>query len=250
MPFSKVHKDVIGLVLLGATMRATLCQFMPVTFSVYAQGTTGTYKSTLAGTLKGFWSNRFDGTHLPANWSSTSNANEKIAFLAKDSLLIVEDFIARGTRSEVARTHANAERLLRAQGNQAGLGQLTSKAELRNAFHPRGIVLATGEDIPNGLSLQALLVLINVALGASETTILSELQKLVKKDELAKIMSSFLQWLALEAKNGQLIQLIELALECDHENFEHSGHARTQDNLANLLTGLRGFPHFCEEAGN
>ena len=50
-------------------------------------------------------------------------------------------------------------------------------------------------------------MLINVALGASETTILSELQKLVKKDELAKIMSSFLQWLALEAKNGQLIQL-------------------------------------------
>ena len=164
-------------------------------------------------------------------------------------MLIVDDFIARGTQSEVARTYANAERLLRAQGNQAGRGQLTSKVKLRNAFHPRGIVLATGEDIPNGLSLQALLVLIKVALGASETTILSELQKLVKKDELAKIMSSFLQWLALEAKNGQLIQLIELALEFDRENLGHSGHARTQDNLANLLTGLRVFLHFCEEAG-
>ena len=70
----------------------------------------------------------------------------------------------------MARTYANAERLLRAQGNQAGRGQLTSKVELRNAFHPRGIVLATGEDIPNGLSLQALLVLIKVALGASETS--------------------------------------------------------------------------------
>ena len=85
-------------------------------------------------------------------------------------MLVVDDCIARGTRSEVARTYANAERLLRAQGNQAGRGQLTSKVELRNAFHPRGIVLATGEDIPNGLSLQALLVLIKVALGASETS--------------------------------------------------------------------------------
>ena len=90
-------------------------------------------------------------------------------------MLIVEDFIARGTRSEVARTYANAERLLRAHGNQAGRGQLNSKVELRNAFDPRGIVLATGEDIPNGLSLQALLVLIKVALGAVDTTILSEL---------------------------------------------------------------------------
>ncbi len=247
--FCDVHKGAVGLVLLGATMRATLCQFMPATFSVYMQGTTGTYKSALAGTLQGFWGNKFDGAHLPANWSSTSNANEKVAFLSKDALLVVDDFIARGTRSEVARTHANAERLLRAQGNQAGRGRLTSKADLRNAFHPRGIILATGEDIPNGRSLQARLVFINVALGTIDTKVLSELQRRVKQGELAKIMASFLQWIAMEAKNGQLTQLIEFALECDRENIGQSGHARTQDNLANLLLGLRVFLQFCEDAG-
>jgi hypothetical protein len=217
--------------------------------SIYLQGTTGTFKSAFAGVLQGFWGTKFDGAHLPANWSSTGNAFEKTAFLAKDALLIVDDFVARGTRQEVAKTHANAERLLRAQGNQAGRSRMTSKAELRNAFHPRGIILATGEDIPNGHSLQARLVIVNVARGAIDTTVLNGLQKLARDGALAKVMASFVQWLATESKQNTLLECIDMALEIERENIGASGHARTQDNLANLLMGLRVFLDFADDAG-
>lgn len=247
--FRDVQKDGVGLVLLGGVMRATLCHFLPATCSIYLQGTTGTYKSAYAGVLQGFWGTKFDGAHLPANWSSTGNALEKTAFLAKDTLLIVDDFVARGTRQEVARTHANAERLLRAQGNQAGRSRLTSTAELRNAFHPRGIVLATGEDIPNGHSLQARLVIINVAKGAVDIAVLSSLQKLARDGVLSTVMAGFVQWLATESKENTLLQFLEMAQEIDRENIGSSGHARTQDNLANLLMGLRVFLDFAEDAG-
>ncbi|EAQ05553.1 DUF927 domain-containing protein [Yoonia vestfoldensis] len=247
--FRDVQKDGVGLVLLGGVMRATLCHFMPATLSIYLQGTTGTFKSAFAGVLQGFWGIKFDGANLPANWSSTGNALEKTAFLAKDALLIVDDFVARGTRHEVAKTHANAERLLRAQGNQAGRSRMTSKAELRNAFHPRGIILATGEDIPNGHSLQARLVIVNVARGAIDTTVLSGLQKLARDGVLAKVMASFVQWLAMESKRNALHEFIGMALEIDRENIGASGHARTQDNLANLLMGLRVFLDFADDAG-
>lgn len=247
--FRDVQKDGVGLVLLGGVMRATLCHFMPATLSIYLQGTTGTFKSAFAGVLQGFWGTKFDGAHLPANWSSTGNALEKTAFLAKDTLLIVDDFVARGTRHEVAKTHANAEKLLRAQGNQAGRSRMTSKAELRNAFHPRGIILATGEDIPNGHSLQARLVIVNVARGAIDTAVLSGLQKLARDGALAKVMASFVQWLAIEAKQNKLLECIDSALEIDRENIGASGHARTQDNLANLLMGLRVFLDFADDAG-
>lgn len=247
--FRDVLKDGVGLVLLGAVMRGTLCHFLPATCSVYLQGTTGTYKSALAGALQSFWGAKFDGAHLPANWSSTGNALEKTAYLAKDALTVVDDFVARGTRQEVARTHANAERLLRAQGNQAGRSRMTAKAEIRNAFHPRGIILATGEDIPDGHSLQARLVIVNVAKGAIDTTVLSDLQKLARDGFFAKIMASFVQWLAAEVKRGALLGFIDMALECDRANIGSSGHARTQDNLANLLTGLRVFLDFAEDAG-
>jgi hypothetical protein len=247
--FRDVQKDGVGLVLLGGVMRSTLCHFLPATCSIYLQGTTGTFKSAFAGVLQGFWGTKFDGAHLPANWSSTGNALEKTAFLAKDALLIVDDFVARGTRQEVARTHANAERLLRAQGNQAGRSRMTSKAELRNAFYPRGIVLATGEDVPNGHSLQARLVIINVARGSIDTTVLSGLQKLTRDGVLAKVMASFVQWLATESTRNTLIDFIDMALEIDRENIGSSGHARTQDNLANLLMGLRVFLDFADDAG-
>jgi hypothetical protein len=247
--FRDVQKDGVGLVLLGGVMRATLCHFMPATLSIYLQGTTGTFKSAFAGVLQGFWGIKFDGANLPANWSSTGNALEKTAFLAKDALLIVDDFVARGTRYEVAKTHANAERLLRAQGNQAGRSRMTSKAELRNAFHPRGIILATGEDIPNGHSLQARLVIVNVARGAIDTTVLSGLQKLARDGALAKVMASFVRWLAMESKQNTLLECIDMALEIDRENIGASGHARTQDNLANLLMGLRVFLDFADDAG-
>lgn len=245
--FRELQDNQLGLVMLGAVMRATLCHFMPATFSVFMQGTTGTFKSAIAGVLQSFWGAKFDGAHLPANWSSTGNSLEKTAFLAKDALLIVDDFVARGTRQEIARTHANAERLLRAQGNQAGRSRMTSKAEIRNAFHPRGIVLATGEDVPNGHSLQARLVIINVARGSIKTDVLSHLQKLARDGDLAKTMSTFLRWLAAQAKRKAFLNEVETMLDCDRENVGSRGHARTQDNLANLLTGLRVFLDFAED---
>ena len=144
---------------LGLLCARLLCHFQPATCSVYLQGTTGTYKSADRWRAAGFlWFESLMALHLPANWSSTGNALEKTAFLAKDCLFVVDDFVARGTRQEVAYTHRNAERLLRAQGNQSGRSRMTRKAEIRNAFHPRGIVSATGEDVPNGHSLQARLV--------------------------------------------------------------------------------------------
>ena len=247
--FYLLQPDGMALLLLGTVMRAPLCHFQPATCSVFLQGTTGTFKSAAAGVLQGFWGSKFDGANLPANWSSTGNALEKTAFLAKDCLLVVDDFVARGTRQEVAYTHRNAERLLRAQGNQSGRSRMTAKAEIRNAFYPRGIVMCTGEDVPNGHSLQARLVIVNIARGAIDTSVLSQLQKLARSGHLATIMASFVQWLAAEAKANKLTDSIDMALECDHENIGSGGHARTQDNLANLLTGLRVFLDFAEDAG-
>lgn len=245
--FLDVHKDGLAILLLGGVMRAPLSHFLPATFSIFLQGTTGVFKSAFAAVLQGFWGKSFDGTNLPANWSSTGNALEKIAFHAKDALLVTDDFIARGTRQEVAKTHSNAERLLRSQGNQSGRSRLSHKAELRPSFYPRGIVLATGEDLPNGASLQARLVYINFAKGSIDTSVLSRLQGDVRIGKLASIMASYIQWLAVEAKTDILIETLHECLNCDRENIGSAGHARTQDNVANLLTGLRIFLTFCNE---
>ena len=169
--FEDLIEGGIGLLLLGSVFRSVLSEFEPCTVSVYLQGTTGTFKSAIAGCLQAFFGKRFHGSHLPENWSSTGNAIEKKAFLAKDTLFTVDDFVARGTPSEVSRLHRAAERVLRAQGNQSGRDRLTSTTQIRGAYVPRGLILATGEDIPNGHSLQARCAILSIERGAKDTGI-------------------------------------------------------------------------------
>jgi len=102
-----------------------------------------------------FFGPKFSGFHLPENWTSTGNAIERKAFLTKDAVMVVDDFVTRGTPNDVARSHSAAERLIRSQGNQAGRDRLNSQAQLKGAYHSRGLIIATGEDLPNGHSLQA-----------------------------------------------------------------------------------------------
>jgi len=47
--FSNVHSFGFGVILLGGVFRSVLSEFNPVKLSIYLQGTTGTYKSALAG---------------------------------------------------------------------------------------------------------------------------------------------------------------------------------------------------------
>lgn len=232
----------VGLLCLGAVFRAVLSHFEPTTVSVYLAGVTGTRKSAVAGVLQSFWGKNLDGNNLPANWSSTGNSLEKQAFLTKDAMLVIDDFVARGTPAEVARVHRTAEQLLRGQANQAGRQRLTSTAELREAYHSRGLIVATGEDIPNGHSLQARTVLIGIERGGVKLDALTELQEKGQSGELSQVMSNFIQWIAIMAFTGNFsgtfVQQRRRKLKTE---IGQGGHTRTPHNLAELLCGLSVF---------
>ena len=247
--FEKLIDGGIGLLLVGATFRSVLSEFEPCTVSIFLQGTTGTFKSAIAGCLQAHFGKKFHGAHLPENWSSTGNAIEKKAFLAKDALFTVDDFVARGTPSEVARSHRDAERVLRAQGNQSGRDRLTSTTDIRGAYVPRGLILATGEDIPNGHSLQARCVIVSINKGATDTKVLSLLQEAADSGRLSQIMAEFIMWIAAKADQGKNKKdLSRIHTECK-EQLTNKGHTRTKDNLATLLSGLWLLLEFGREHG-
>ena len=240
--FAGLLKHHEGLLCLGAVVRAVVSHFEPAKVSLYLNGVTGTRKSAIAGVLQSFFGPEFDGSNLPANWSSTSNSLEKQAFLAKDALFVVDDFVARGTPTEVARMHKTAEQLIRGQANQAGRQRLSSTAQLREAYHSRGLILATGEDVPNGHSLQARMVQISIEKDGVDLSALSELQEFGHSGELAQILSNCIQWLATMAFSDHLGgRTVKLWSNKYRRALGTVGHARTPDNLANLLCGLKIF---------
>jgi len=248
--FLNLIDDGTGLLLVGAAFRATLSEFKKCTVSVWLQGTTGTFKTAISGCLQAFYGKEFNGSHLPENWSSTSNAMEKKAFLCKDAVFTIDDFVARGTPSEVSRLHKAAERVLRAQGNQSGRDRLTSTTEVRGAYIPQGLILATGEDIPNGHSLQARCVILSIKKGATNTNTLTALQELAEQESLAQLMSNFLSWGADQADQNKIKGLISAAHDDCIKELPTSGHTRMRDNLTSIMSGIWLLLQFGKERGD
>tara|TARA_B100000949_G_C14165433_1_gene400977 strand:- start:174 stop:620 length:447 start_codon:yes stop_codon:yes gene_type:complete len=98
---------------------------------VHLVGETDKGKTTLALLTLQHFGSGLDDQHIPANWSSTENALEALAFTAKDSLLVIDDFVACGSQYDSARLHRKADRVFRAQGNSTGRQRLTSDSELK-----------------------------------------------------------------------------------------------------------------------
>ena len=85
--------DRISFPLLAAVYRAP---FGGVDFSVFLAGKTGVFKTALAALCQQHFGAEMDASRLPANFASTGNAVEALAFHAKDALLVVDDFAPTG----------------------------------------------------------------------------------------------------------------------------------------------------------
>ena len=110
MRFLSLAPDRITFPLLAAVYRAP---FGKVDFSLFLTGQTGTFKTTLAALCQQHFGAEMDASRLPANFASTANALESLAFTAKDALLVVDDFVPIAGPGDGA-LQTVAERLFRA----------------------------------------------------------------------------------------------------------------------------------------
>lgn len=151
--------DQLMVPLYGAIWRPPLGE---TDFAVHTNGTTGLGKTVLATLCQQHYGATMEERHLPGSWSSTGNALETLAFLAKDALLVIDDFAPTGAQADIARAHQAADRVLRAQGNRSGRGRLRPDGTLRPVKPPRGLILSTGEDTPLGHSLRARILVLDL----------------------------------------------------------------------------------------
>lgn len=154
-----VAPDRVTLPIYCAIWRAVLGI---VDTSIHLSGQTGSGKSQIAALAQQHFGAGLDAKHLPASWDSTANALQAICFYTKNALVVVDDFVPKGSASDVARIHREADRLLRAQGNHAGRQRMSADAKIRPPKTPRGLILSTGEDVPKGNSLRARLVVVEM----------------------------------------------------------------------------------------
>ena len=173
---------------------------------------------------------------------------EKKAFLAKDTVLVVDDFAPAGTTADVQRLHRDADRLVRAAGNRSGRARMRADGGSRPTYYPRGLIVSTGEDIPSGQSLRARLLVVELAPGDIDTAVLSRIQRNAGDGVLATAMAGYVQWLA--PRIDDLRRTLPERQRALRDDFVRQGeHKRTPEIAASIVIGWETFLSFAEEVG-
>ena len=239
--------DRITLTLLAAVFRGPLIAAVPVAFSLYLYGRTGGFKSETAALGQRFFGSDFCALSLPANFSSTANSIEKTVFQGKDMLLSIDEFTPKGSsQREAAEMHAKGERIFRGVGNGAARGRLTADGQHRHGYTPRGLVLATGEDLPRGQSLQARLAVVEFGPGDIKPVGLSAAQ--AAADSFSSVMAAYLQWLAPRIDDLRRVGR-DAVTALRAKAAAGTVHRRTPDTVANLYFGAETFAKFAVDVG-
>lgn len=227
---TRVAPPEIAWMIIGSIFRAAIG---PADFCVHITGRTGTFKSELAALAQSHYGPT-SARDLPANWSSTANALEALAYKAKNCLLVVDDFIPGGTSWQVKAYQKTADQLIRGQGNQAGRARLTDTSNLQRTMYPRGVILSTGEDTPEGHSVRARMMIAELSPEEIKPQLLRAAQD--ARELYCHGMAAYIQWLAHDLDNHRA-EVKEIADGVRDENLT-VGHARTPPTMGSLQSGI------------
>lgn len=214
----------------------------------FVVGRTGSLKTEFAALAMAHFG-EFTARALPENWETTEGALLKKAHAAKDALFEVDDYNPAGSSHDQAQLVKKADRLFRGAANGSGRGRLTSDIRLRKAHAPRGMVSASGEDLPTGRSLRARFWTVELAVGEIALDSLSACQRDAAQGLYRQTMSGYLSWLARNDTS------LARQLPARHEELRNTApaalrnHGRIPSNLALLKTAVETFLCFAHESG-
>jgi len=237
----------VTLPLLCAIYRAPLEEVISCHMTLFIAGQTGTFKSELTGLVLSHYGPDFNGKNLTADWTSTANALEKIAFIVKDTICVIDDYYPGTSQNEASKMNATANRVIRGKGNDSGRARMKADGALQVTFTPRSLLLTTGEDVPKGPSLRARMYIIELSKGDVDTTVLTKLQRHGADGMLAAAMVGYLRWLAPQIDDLKKISKSRRSAIRDEIMKDATAHTRTPDVIADLLFGLEFFLKYAIE---
>ncbi len=234
----------ITMLLLCAIFRAPLAELLPIDFTIFIAGRTGSFKSEMAALCQAHWGPTFSRLSLPGNWSSTANMLEKLAFWLKDVGFVIDDFLPAHSHLATNELHQKAERLIRGAGNHSGRGRMNADGSIRVTYFARCLMVMTGEDSPRGQSLNARLLIAELQKEDVNIAILTELQAYAASGLFAATMFFFIKWLAPQMDDLRIF-LRQRKDELRDEALKVvQSHSRTPDLAASMIIGLEMFLFF------
>lgn len=216
----------------------------PPDFATWVYGPSGVLKSELAALAQAHYG-PFTRTSLQT-FKATANALERLAFGAKDALLVVDDYHPAQSQREAQEMATVVTRLLRGVGNGAGRSRMRADTNLRPDLPPRCVVLATGERLPEGHSTAARMLPTTVEPGDVRLDALSAGQD--NRALLAEAMAAYVQWLA--GRMDELRAALPARFAALRSEAQQPGaHLREPSQVAYLRLALETWLAFVVDCG-
>src|SRR5262249_28543264 len=140
----RLHDRRVTYTLLAAVALAVLMRFAGDAygqFALWLVGLTGSGKSTLARLFQSFFC-RFPASMGLASWISTPNFLERQGYFFANAIYAVDDYKPGVCKRE------HVVRILQANADRNFRGRLRSDATPNTCRWSRGLMLCTGEDVP------------------------------------------------------------------------------------------------------
>ncbi len=245
----KIMYSLLALVYLAPLCEPLRQAEIEPSLLMYIWGPTGTNKSTLIALLLSHYGN-FGPKGLPASFRDTANSIEKLAFLAKDTVLSIDDLYPAKNSKEKERLEGVLEHLSRNQGDRTGKGRMKADTSLREGLPPRGLTLCSGEVMPLTGSSLARGLIHRLQRGDIDLAKLTQAQ--AQKDLLSQAMKGYLEWLApqLDDLPSELEEAFtHLRQEAARKDPAKNRHSRLNESISHLHIGLNAFIKFAVSLG-
>lgn len=212
-----------------------------VNYVLMIVGKTGTYKSSSTALMLSHFGN-FTVNTLPLSFRATFAGIEKVAFAAKDVLLVVDDYKPEAMETDQERI---MEGILGLWGDRNKRIKMNSKGGLHQKYEPRGLGMVTGERPPKfSQSRLARAITVYTQEGSIDFNKLKELYE--KKEQLSFVMKQFIKWIIANEQNIRH-KAKELQNEYSLRTANLEVHPRIKQNIAVMMIGFVFWLDFLQE---
>ncbi len=202
-----------------------------INFVLMLVGKTGSYKSAISALMLSHFGN-FELNTLPLSFRATFAGIEKVAFAAKDVLLVVDDYKPETTETS---QETIMEGIMGLWGDRNNRIKMNAKGGLHRKYAPRGLGLVTGERPPKfSQSRLARAITIYTQEGSIKFEKLKEIHN--KKEQLAFAMKEYINWIISDEENIR-VKAKELQ-ETYSMNVSEFKHPRIKQNIIVIMIGF------------
>jgi len=235
----------IAAALVALPWRAVL---RPCPFAVSLVGGSGSRKTTTSClAVQHFAPGHTYETPPPASWAATAAQIEFLQHITKDSLLLLDNFIADGAKADQEQTKAAT--VLNNQGDGRGRSRMRPDMTPMPELPPRGGVLSTGEDCVQRRSAQGRSLIVKFTPegeagqgGSIDLGTLTALQAEAARGLYAQAMAAYVRHVARDrAATLERLNALTAEYKAKAKAAGVQGHARTPGILADLAAGFRLF---------